>query len=104
MGKMGELALAQGLPLSRKGRRHRAAPLAVPRGNGVNARVHLVPNQSHYMTFCLGGDGRDISMDQNQMAQMLELIREAQRLISIDDGRTDRQFPTCEPLGAGGRN
>lgn len=103
MGKMGELAMSQGLHISRKGRRHRPQPLEVPRGNGVNARVHLLPNQSHYMSFCLGGDRRDICLDQNQMAQMLELINEAQRFINVDDSRTDRQFPTSEALGAGGR-
>lgn len=87
----------------RQPRRQRSGVVSLPPENSLNAGLHLRPNGDHYISVCLPGDGRDIPFNQNQMNILLELVREAQREILVDDSRSDRQHACFVPLGAGGR-
>lgn len=80
-------------------RKHRRVPLLpTPKSSELICGLVLRPNCDHAFKFVLPGDGRELYLDQNQMALMLQAIREAQCEITTDDGRSERLQTSFVPL------
>ena len=79
MGGFSELSI----PAPRPRRKRRAPLLPTPKGSDLVCGLVLRPNCDHALKFVLPGDGRELYLDQNQMALMLQAIREAQAQITV---------------------